>query len=396
MAKPVAPEPKFFLVDDLFERGLDYYSTRWFDDLPGDRLLGEKSTNYFESPVAAARIAAALPNVKLVFLLRDPVERAYSNYLWSKRNGLETQSFEQALQLEPSRERTLKPEMRYARPFSYFSRGLYADLLKPWFKLFDRNRILVLRSENIATAPSQVASRLHDFLEVEPHPEAITGLGIVNSALDENSEPMPDHVRRELAARYSQPNRTLAELLRLVIDAAVRELAAYGPIASRWAQLLSPDQPLIAVDAQGAAEGLIEAFRRARRGRRFHVRCLVEERRAALARVLTPTLLQQAASYDERRIVFSNLASESLQVNNAPLSSVRHLPANIVQTMQDIVRLSDGLVVSSQSEYHNLRALWPGYEPQTGYMQVSDSTVPAPPAGYSSARGDDRGAGRRI
>src|SRR5215469_16758171 len=116
MAEPRVPEPKFFLVDELFERGLEYYSVNWFAALPSDRLLGEKSANYLESAVAAERIHRLLPRVKLIFLLRNPVDRAYSNYLWSRQNGLETETFERALVLEQQRELDLAPNLRYARP----------------------------------------------------------------------------------------------------------------------------------------------------------------------------------------------------------------------------------------------------------------------------------------
>jgi len=126
MAQPGVPEPKFFLVDELWRRGVDYYSTKWFDSLPGGRVLGEKSTNYLESTEVAERIYRALPRVKLIFLLRNPVDRAYSNYLWSRQNGLETETFERALALEEQRERDLAANLRYARPHAYFSRGLYA------------------------------------------------------------------------------------------------------------------------------------------------------------------------------------------------------------------------------------------------------------------------------
>src|SRR5271165_1590244 len=76
MAEPMTPEPKFFLVDELWRCGLAYYSANWFDPLPAGRVLGEKSTNYLESAEAAERIYRALPWVKLVFLLRNPVDRA--------------------------------------------------------------------------------------------------------------------------------------------------------------------------------------------------------------------------------------------------------------------------------------------------------------------------------
>src|SRR6185369_6874288 len=111
MARPARPEPKFFLVDELYEKGLGHYA-HWFEGARPGQLAGEKSTNYLESPLAASRIRAALPGVRLIFILRDPVERAYSNYLWSRMNGLETESFEAALALEASREASLPAALR--------------------------------------------------------------------------------------------------------------------------------------------------------------------------------------------------------------------------------------------------------------------------------------------
>ena len=118
MARPAAPEPKFFLVDDLYEKGVEFYSRTWFADAGGARVAGEKSTDYLESAVAASRIARDLPGAKLVFILREPVDRAYSNYAWSRMNGLETETFEAALALEDQRERELPERLRFTRPYS--------------------------------------------------------------------------------------------------------------------------------------------------------------------------------------------------------------------------------------------------------------------------------------
>ena len=115
MAQPMMPEPKFFLVDELWQRGVDYYSTTWFDALPADRVLGEKSANYLESPEVAERMCRVLPRLRLIFLVRNPVDRAYSNYLWSRQNGLETEPFERALEFEEQRERELPPQLRWSQ-----------------------------------------------------------------------------------------------------------------------------------------------------------------------------------------------------------------------------------------------------------------------------------------
>jgi len=211
MAKPMRPEPKFFLVDELYRQGIAYYATRWFADLPDARLLGEKSTNYLESPVAAERIHAALPQVKLVFMLRNPVDRAWSNYRWSRQNGLEEMGFAEALACEESRERSLPRELKYARPFAYFSRGVYGELLTPYFRLFPRKQILTLRYEDGVADPAGLAVMLHRFLEVEPRPSDAAELGPVNSA--QTHDVLDERTRHELGERYAEPNRRLAALL---------------------------------------------------------------------------------------------------------------------------------------------------------------------------------------
>jgi hypothetical protein len=212
MARPVTPEPKFFLIDDIFEQGLEYYSRRWFESASSSQLAGEKSTNYLESPLVAERISRALPTVKLIFVLRDPVDRAYSNYLWSKMNGLETEDFDTALRLEAERERAYSDRFRFARPHSYFSRGLYRTLLQPYFDQFDRTQLLVLRFEDIVANAPAVAERLHGFLGIEKRPGDSANLGAINPS-DKKDSPLSVQTRRELSARFAEANRQLAELL---------------------------------------------------------------------------------------------------------------------------------------------------------------------------------------
>lgn len=211
MAKPMRPEPKFFLVDELYRRGLAYYASRWFADLPDACVLGEKSTNYLESPVAAQRIRELLPQVKLIFVLRNPVDRAWSNYRWSRQNGYERLEFAEALALEESREHSLPRELKYARPHAYFSRGLYFDMLAPYFRLFPRKQILILRCEDGLVDPAGLAVKFHHFLGVEPRPDDAIGLGLANSAAEQCA--LDGHIRGELSKRYAESNRRLASLL---------------------------------------------------------------------------------------------------------------------------------------------------------------------------------------
>ncbi len=212
MAKPVKPEPKFFLVDERYSHGIDFYSRTWFSENIHAKICGEKSTDYLESAVAAARIRKHLPEVKLIFILRNPIDRAFSNYLWSRMNGLEHKDFVTALALEEQRERELPEKLKYARPYSYFSRGLYADMLRTYLDLFKREQILCLRYEDIQEKPEFLVERLHRFLGIKPRPEDGRHLGVINPS-KKDSDGIPNEAYKMLRSRYAEPNIRLASLL---------------------------------------------------------------------------------------------------------------------------------------------------------------------------------------
>jgi len=212
LSKPVKPEPKFFLVDELYDLRLEDYGRTCHAGAGPEQVCGEKSTNYLESAVAAARIRHDLPRVKLVFILREPAARAFSNYLWSRMNGLEAEDFAVALALENQRRQELSEHQKYARPHDYFHRGLYAQLLRPYFARFPREQLLCLRFEDILSQPAALAARLHGFLGVAPRPGDVAGLGVINPSDPDGHTLSPD-LKQRLQERYAEPNRQLAELL---------------------------------------------------------------------------------------------------------------------------------------------------------------------------------------
>ena len=92
--KPFIPEPKVFVTPT--SDGTREYLRRYEEGLAAagsERALGEKTSYYFEHALVPDRIASTLDSVRLLFIVREPVQRAYSNYLWSRRNGIETLSF---------------------------------------------------------------------------------------------------------------------------------------------------------------------------------------------------------------------------------------------------------------------------------------------------------------
>ena len=119
MAKPFKPEPKFFLKDSLFSKGLSYYESHFFGSKPSAWLQGEKSTTYIESETAAKHIVHAFPDAKILIVLRNPIERAISNYWFSVNNGIETAPIEEAFINEEQRRLNYDHSRFSTSPFVY-------------------------------------------------------------------------------------------------------------------------------------------------------------------------------------------------------------------------------------------------------------------------------------
>jgi hypothetical protein len=188
MGKPFIPEPKVFLIPATHEDEYGARYARLFGAAAGFRARGEKTSNYFESADACARIRATLPEVRLIFLLREPVARAYSNYLWSRKNGLETLPFEEAIACEGQRPSPLPPEKAHAKPFDYLERGKYATFAHRYLSAFGRDRIAFFLFEEIVRQPEKTLSEIQRFIGVEPLPFDHLNIGKVNSAAEVGPE----------------------------------------------------------------------------------------------------------------------------------------------------------------------------------------------------------------
>jgi hypothetical protein len=176
----------------------------------------EASPYYMFHPLAPTRINNDLPGVKLLVLLRDPVERAYSAYANHVGHGLETESFERALELEDSRlageaERIVAdPSYRSYnhRHCSYRTRGHYADQLEHLEKIFGRDRIHVVDSNDFFDTPGPAYKEVLGFL----------GLPDVGNPTftPENARPrspMPESVRAQLEEHYRPYDERLTRWL---------------------------------------------------------------------------------------------------------------------------------------------------------------------------------------
>lgn len=142
-------DPHLLTVKNLkYKRGISWYK-RHFDLCSEGLLKGEYSPTYLYCKKAANRIKKHFPDIKIVVCLRDPSERAFSQYLHDKGIGLiKDISFEE----------TLKEHS------SYFEKGLYYKYLSYYFKLFSRNQFLILFIEDIKDNPKKEVKRLYKHL----------------------------------------------------------------------------------------------------------------------------------------------------------------------------------------------------------------------------------------
>ncbi len=138
MTRPARPEPRVFMSAELVARGLDWYRSTYFSHATSEKLLGEKSTSYIEAGDAAARAASMLGDAEIVVQLRDPLERAVSNWRFSSAHGLEQRPMAQALADNLEGPRDWDATMTSVSPFAYLERGRYVDYLEPWFASFPR------------------------------------------------------------------------------------------------------------------------------------------------------------------------------------------------------------------------------------------------------------------
>jgi hypothetical protein len=180
------------------------------------RLSGESSPYYIFHPLAAERAAQLVPNARLIALLRNPTSRAYSHYQHMLRTGRETLSFEDALDKEPERLSGVEQKiiadptfpMAAHRNFSYVGRGMYADQLERWFKVFPRQQFLILRSEDFFKDPAQACQQIYHFLEL---PE--WDPGSYDNSNPGKYDPMNPETRQRLDALFRPHNQRLYNML---------------------------------------------------------------------------------------------------------------------------------------------------------------------------------------
>lgn len=217
---PARKELQFFSADTLYERGLEWYSQTYFSGCRDGTLAGEVSPQYLYSTEIARRVHTALPATKIIAILREPLDRAYSQYLMSSRRGQETRPVAEAFAASSQITEDNEDAPEHER---YFQFSNYERVLSEYLRLYGRDRILILFQEDLDNKPAQVLRRVTDFLEcdyVEP------------SNLNVRAH-RSGKVRSKAIDRLARGNSTLRRVIRSLTPAKLR------PTVRFWTEIVN-------------------------------------------------------------------------------------------------------------------------------------------------------------
>ena len=229
MVLPMVPKAETLKSTHYFEehytKGLDWYRGHFPTAayrrslerrLGGPTVVGEASPLYLWHPLVAQRVCDVLPAAKVIVLLRNPVDRAYSHYRERVGQGVEPLSFEAALEAE-DRRLAGEVEQLSADPayhshaydsYAYRSRGVYRPQLDRWLALFPREQVLILRSEDLYADAQHVVDQVTAFLGLPQFP-----LAEFERHNQLPSAPMSPRTRAALCDFYRSHNERLYELV---------------------------------------------------------------------------------------------------------------------------------------------------------------------------------------
>lgn len=156
---PIYKETHFFRDDAVFEKGLDHYFNYFFKNNTA-KTLGEIDPEYTYFESCAQRIWDAFGAIKIVFILRNPVDRAFSHYRMSEGRGLETLPFEEAIEKEETRLKTHYDHIH----FSYCSRGRYWEQIHRFQKIFGKENVGIYLFENLIEDTQNTLESICNFV----------------------------------------------------------------------------------------------------------------------------------------------------------------------------------------------------------------------------------------
>jgi len=156
------PKKELNFFSDNFSRGTSWYD-RQFNPY---RFSGEKSANYMYLKECPERISKYNPDMRLIFILRNPVDRTYSNYLHALRKGREVLSFKEAVDAEEDR-------IKIDRYYGYKTRSVYFRQIENYLQYFPKTQMHFIIFEEMVKNPDRALLGVYKFLGVRKHTSII-------------------------------------------------------------------------------------------------------------------------------------------------------------------------------------------------------------------------------
>ena len=168
---PKFKEP-FFFNNSNYQNGIDWYANTYYDDIKNEKWVLDFTPSYLYSDEALFRINeySKGKDLKFIVMLRNPVERAYSHYLHTLRDGLEDLDFNDAIQAESERLLNYENNLLSQLKYSYIYQSLYHKHLTKYFESFGRNNFFVINYDSQLLDKSEfklMISDLQNFLEIK-------------------------------------------------------------------------------------------------------------------------------------------------------------------------------------------------------------------------------------
>ncbi len=159
-------EPHFFSWDEQFKKGIKEYS-KLFEKGKDKKYRGESTTGYMVFPNVIERIKNTITEEpKFIFILRNPIDRAYSHFWWMKGMGFEDREFKEAFLFDMDKEPD--PKNRFSGNYKYYYQfGLYGKWLSRFYDNFQRENIFVITTEELKKDPLGTLNRCFRFLGLE-------------------------------------------------------------------------------------------------------------------------------------------------------------------------------------------------------------------------------------
>jgi Sulfotransferase domain len=209
-------EPKFFSREQEYRKGSAYYLNTYFSVADDYLAVGEKSTEYMENQRSAERIYHFDHEMKILCILRNPVERAISNYWWSVYNGLEKRQLNLAIEQEWDRFLN-HPSGTYAlsssRPHAYIDRGLYYRNLQPFYSFFHDENIKCIIFEDFIRNKWDTIQNLLLFLNVPVADLNPLDFAVAPQRAVPQTDTLGPNLYRNLKRFYRDENKGLPDLI---------------------------------------------------------------------------------------------------------------------------------------------------------------------------------------